>query len=107
MAYKSAPMAARPPAQEASSPELQLMKRARLLLNQGDIGAARIVLERAVEMGSAPALFVLAQTFDPFVLSNWGTLGTQGDIEKARVLYANAFDGGVEEAKDRLAALPR
>ncbi|HYT92007.1 MAG TPA: polysaccharide biosynthesis tyrosine autokinase, partial [Gemmataceae bacterium] len=105
-ANKSAPMAAGLPAQEASSPELQqLMSRAKLLLNQGDIGAARMVLERAAEMGSAPALFMLAQTFDPFVLSNWGTLGTLGDVEKARVLYANALAGGVPEAKDRLAAL--
>jgi polysaccharide biosynthesis transport protein len=108
VANRSAPMAARPPGQEASDPELQhLMSRASLLLKQGDVGAARIVLERAVEMGSALALFVLAQTFDPFVLSNWGTLGTQGDVEKARVLYGNAFAGGVQEAKDRLAALPR
>ena len=108
VANRSAPMAARPPEQEASDPELQhLMSRASLLLKQGDVGAARIVLERAVEMGSALALFVLAQTFDPFVLSNWGTLGTQGDVEKARVLYGNAFAGGVQEAKDRLAALPR
>lgn len=106
VANKAAPMAARPPAQEASSPELQqLMTRARLLLNQGDIGAARVVLERAAEMGSAPALFMLAQTFDPFMLSNWGTLGTRGDVEKARALYANALAGGVPEAKDRLAAL--
>lgn len=108
VANESAPMAARPPAQEASDPELQhLMSRASQLLKQGDVGAARLVLERAAEMGSAPALFMLAQTFDPLILSAWGTLGTHGDVEKARLFYANAFAGGVPEAKDRLAALPR
>jgi capsular exopolysaccharide synthesis family protein len=104
----SAPAAARQPVQEASVPELQhLMSRASQLLGQGNIGAARIVLEQAAEKGSAPALFMLAQTFDPFMLSAWGALGTQGDVEKARQFYANAFASGVPEAKDRLAALPR
>ena len=85
----------------------RLMSRARVLLALGDIGAARSVLERAAEMGSAQALFALAETFDPAVLSAWGTFGTQGDVAKAQELYAKAFDGGVQEAKDRLVALRR
>jgi septal ring factor EnvC (AmiA/AmiB activator) len=83
----------------------RLMARASLLLSQGDIGAARSVLDRAAETGSAPALFALAETYDPFVLSAWRTLGTQGDAAKARELYARALAGGVQEAKDRLNAL--
>ena len=82
----------------------RLMARARLLLVQGDIGAARIVLERAAEGGNAPALFALAETFDPAVLSAWGTLGTQGDVARAQDLYAKAFAGGVLEAKERMGA---
>jgi len=83
--------------------ELQrLMSRASLLLSQGDIGAARIVLERAAETGNAQALFALAETFDPVVLSAWGTLGTRGDAARARELYAKALAGGVQEAKSRL-----
>jgi len=83
--------------------ELQrLMSRASLLLSQGDIGAARIVLERAAETGNAKALFALAETFDPVVLSAWGTLGTRGDAARARELYAKALAGGVQEAKSRL-----
>ena len=90
-----------------SNPEpARLMARASLLLGQGNIGAARIVLERAAEMGSAPALFALAETYDPAILSAWGTVGTQGDVAKARELYGRASAGGVHEAKDRLSALP-
>ena len=83
--------------------ELQrLMSRARLLLSQGDIGAARGVLEHAAERGNAEALFALAETFDPVVLSAWGTRGTQGDAPRAQELYARALAGGVQEAKSRL-----
>ena len=86
---------------------LRLMARASLLLAQGDIGAARIVLEHAAESGSASALFALAETFDPAVLSAWGTMGTQGDAARAGDLYAKALAGGVAAAKDRLATLRR
>ena len=96
-----------PTAPEApANPELaHLMARASVLLVHGNIGAARIVLERAAETGSAPALFALAETYDPVVLSAWGTVGTQGDVAKAQELYAKALAGGVQEAKDRLNAL--
>lgn len=84
----------------------RLIERATLLLGQGNIGTARIVLESAAEAGNAPALFALAQTYDPISLAAWGTLGTQGDVAKARELYAKAFAGGVREARDRMNALP-
>src|SRR5258708_5418287 len=50
-------MAARPTAPESpDNPELaRLVARASLLLSQGNIGAARIVLERAAETGSGLA----------------------------------------------------
>ena len=104
---KPATIASRPTAPEApGNPDApRLMARASLLLSQGDIGAARIVLDRAVEIGSAPALFALAETYDPFILAAWRTFGTQGNAAKARELYAKAFAGGVQEANDRLNAL--
>jgi TPR repeat protein len=104
---KPATVAARPTAPEAlGDPELaRLISRASLLLSQGNIGTARIVLERAAETGSAPALFALAETYDPTTLAAWGTFGTQGDVAKARELYAKAFASGVREAGDRLNAL--
>ena len=97
-----ATMAARFAVAEVSGiPEApRLMARASLLLSQGNIGTARIVLERG-----APALFALAETYDPTTLAAWGTFGTQGDVARAQELYAKALAGGVLEAKDRLNAL--
>ena len=83
----------------------RLIARASALLGQGNIGAARIVLERAAESGNAQASFMLAETYDPVILSAWGTHGTRGEAAKARELYAKAHAGGIQEAKDRLDAL--
>ena len=83
----------------------KLITRASALLGQGNIGAARIVLERAAESGNAQASFMLAETYDPVILSAWGTYGTRGEAAKARELYAKAHTGGIREAKDRLDAL--
>jgi hypothetical protein len=102
-----APATEQPAAAEVQgSPEAaRLLARASALLGQGNIGAARIVLERAVETGSAQASFMLAETYDPLVLSTWKTYGTRGDATKARELYAKAQAGGIQEAKDRSDAL--
>ena len=78
-----------------------LLARAKALLDQGNIGAARVVLERAAETGSAQATFALAETYDPNVLAAWRTYGTRGDGAKARDLYARAYHGGIKAAKDR------
>ncbi len=98
---------AEPAAAEArgSMEATRLLARASALLSQGDIGSARIVLEHAVETGSARASFMLAETYDPLVLSKWRTYGTRGDVMKARELYAKALAGGIQEAKDRSVAL--
>jgi hypothetical protein len=101
--------AAQPAAAEVKGgPEaMRLIARASVLLGQGDIGSARIVLERASETGSAKASFMLAETYDPAVLTAWGTYGTRGEVTKARELYARAHAGGILEAKNRLNALPQ
>lgn len=83
----------------------RLTTRATGLLGQGDIGAARVVLERAAELGSAQASFALAETYDPKVLAKWGAYGTRSDATKAREHYARAEAKGIKEAKERLAAL--
>jgi hypothetical protein len=100
---------AHPPTTEKKmDPELvRLMGRANELLAQGNINGARTALERAVEMGSARASFIIAETYDPRVLSGWKTFGTRGDLSKAREFYAKAAAGGIEEAKERLASLAR
>ena len=75
------------------------------MLDQGKIIAARSVLERAAESGSALALFLLAETYDPAMLSAWGIVGRRGDVTKAQKLYAKAVAAGVHEAEYRLTAL--
>ncbi|MBR1298578.1 hypothetical protein [Bradyrhizobium sp. AUGA SZCCT0042] len=96
------PTAAEPP----GNPEaIRLLARASELLTQGNIGAARTVLERAAETGSAQASFMLAETYDPLVLSTWKTYGTRGDATKARELYEKADAGGIQAAKSRADAL--
>ena len=92
----------------ASHPELpRLMKRATELLRQGDIAAARSVLERAAETENVAALFALAETFDPVVLRSWKVFGTMGDVARARDLYTKALAGGIDEAGERLRGLQR
>jgi len=95
------------PGPENAAEVARMVARASVLLGQGDIGSARIVLERAVEAGDAQASFALAETYDPFVLSKWGAYGTLGDPAKARDLYAKAQAGGLKEAKERFDALRR
>lgn len=96
-----------PPAPSQNEAEARLIPRARALLHQGNIGAARIVLELAAEKDIAQASFMLAETYDPAVLSAWGTYGTRGEVAKARELYAKAHRGGIRGAKERFDALPR
>ncbi|MGF6313247.1 hypothetical protein ABIB82_007354 [Bradyrhizobium sp. i1.8.4] len=95
------------PSTEQAAEAAALVARASSLVRQGDVGAARLVLERAVEMGSAQASFALAETYDPLVLAKWGTYGTRGDARRARDLYARADAAGIQEAKSRLEALRR
>lgn len=107
------PVATQPPTSAAAAPTqtpdeqeaAKLMARATALLDQGNIGAARVVLARAVETGSPQANFALAETFDPLVLATWKTYGTVGDTAKAREFYSKALAGGVQEAMERLNAL--
>lgn len=84
---------------------VRLIARANLLLDQGNIGAARNVLDQAAELGSAEALFWLAETYDPLLLPARNALGTQSDIARARALYGQALAAGISEAKSRLDSL--
>jgi hypothetical protein len=74
-----------PPA--ISRPEDEaLLVRADALLEQRDIIGARLLLERAAAAGSARAVFLLAETYDPRMLSSWRTYGLRRSAEGARAL---------------------
>src|SRR5262249_52632685 len=76
-----APAPAPAPTPTLDTETRRLMAQARQLVDQRNIVAARSVLERAADSGHPPAVFALAETYDPNVLAAWGTIGTQGDAE--------------------------
>ena len=88
-----------------TTPEQVLLARANSLLKDGDISGARLLLERAVQTGSSRAAFQLAETYDPRQLSRWRAHGIRGDWATAQALYLRAHEGGIMEAKDRIAPI--
>lgn len=92
----TAPSSMSPAEQEA------LLNRVAGLLRQGDVGAARAVLNRLVRENNSKAAFILAQSYDPVVLRQGRVVGMRPDPELARSLYQQALRGGVTEAKAAL-----
>src|SRR6266478_3592295 len=85
--------------------EQRLLARATAFLGQADINGARLLLQHALERGSARAAFMLAETYDAHVLQSWRASGISGDRTKARELYERAQAGGIDDAKERIEAL--
>jgi TPR repeat protein len=50
--------------------------------------------------------FALAETYDPNMLSAWGSRGVTSDVVRAKALYRKALELGVTKANMRLEALP-
>jgi len=94
---------ASPAARHIDPDELaMLMKRAKSLLESGDISPARLLLERAADAQDPAAAFLLAQTYDPEVL---GTRTITPDPAAARAWYQKAAQFGSAEAQRRLAQM--
>jgi hypothetical protein len=74
-------------------------------LAQGNIIGARAYLERAAEAGDARALLVLGETYDPTALAKLGARGIRGDSARARAYYSQALAAGLNDARERMAAL--
>jgi hypothetical protein len=77
------------------------------LLRIGDVAGARLYLEHLLPGGSPAVAFRLAETYDPERLAAWRVVGVRGDPQKARELYERALAGGIVQAQERLARLPR
>jgi len=87
----------------ASAEEKELITNANSLLEQGDIIAARRVLDFAVSQGSVSAALALAKTYDPKTVNQMPNLfGVRTDITRAKVLYYFAARKGNKEAAKRL-----
>jgi hypothetical protein len=98
-----APPPAAPQARRLSPDELSaLMKRANGLLVIGDIGAARLLLERAADAQEAEAALLLARTYDPLVLGTKDARAITPDPAQARIWYRKAAELGSQHAQQRL-----
>jgi hypothetical protein len=82
-----------------------LLKRGESFVANGDLGSARLVLQRAAEAGEAQAALSLAGTYDPIALKKLGFQGPKPDIEKARTWYQRALELGSTAASARLQLL--
>ena len=90
----------------ASAEEKELITNANSLLEQGDIVAARRVLDFAVSQGSVSAALALAKTYDPKTVNQLPNLfGVRTDITRAKVLYYFAARKGNKEAAKRLSEI--
>ena len=99
-----------PAARAAEAPALPadtgaLHARARRLLAEGDIAAARLLLIYLAERGEAEAAYELGRTFDRDGLAELGARGIDGDLASARGWYQRAAQGGNAKAARRLKLL--
>ena len=100
------PAAATAPARQLDADELAtLLKRAKGLIEIGDIAPARLLLERAADAQEASAALLLAQTWDPAVLGAPDARSIIPDPAKARHWYRKAAQFGSQDAKLRLSQM--
>jgi hypothetical protein len=89
----------------ASDEIAMLLKRGKDAFSTGDLAAARLLLRRAAEAGSAEAALALGATFDPLVIRRLGAIGATPDSAQARQWYQKAVTLGSTTASQPLAQL--
>jgi hypothetical protein len=94
-----------PPAPPPVKPEVAMLDEARRLLGEGDVPAARIVLENQILATIPAARFLLAETYDPNFLAARGVRSVRAEVPRAVELYREALNGGIDAARQRLTAL--
>jgi hypothetical protein len=82
-----------------------LIKRGKAFMTDGDVVAARLLLQRAAEAGSADAALALGASFDPLIIKQAGGIGVQTDAAEARRWYQQAAALGSDAASKQLARL--
>jgi len=93
----------RPP---LSSPEIAaLLARGDALVVKGDVAAARLFYERAVDAGDGQAAIRLGETFDPVFLDHAQLRGVRGDVVAAVSWYRRARELGAIQAEVLLESL--
>jgi TPR repeat protein len=99
------PRQTQPTSAISSADEARIIARSEFLIKQSDFSGARLLLEYAVEKGSARAAFMMAETYDWRMLRSTLAYGVRLDAEKAQELYELAAAAGIEKARERLEAL--
>jgi hypothetical protein len=103
-----APAAKSQPRQLAASEIALMVKSGTQYMANGNIGAARMMLQPAAEAGDPVAAFALAETFDPLVLRQLNTKGgITANVGLAQTWYQKAKDSGSTAAPERLERLAR
>jgi hypothetical protein len=97
------------PARKLSAAEADLMiQRGSLFMANGNVAAARMILQPAAEAGVPAAAFALAETYDPLVLDRLGVKGgIAPNLALAQVWYERARDLGSTVAPRRIEMLAR
>jgi len=92
----------------ATSEIALMVKNGTEFMANGNIGAARMMLQPAAEAGDPGAAFALAETFDPLVLRKLNTKGgIAANVGLAQTWYQKAKDLGSAMAPERLERLAR
>ncbi len=86
---------------------LRLQARGELLLDTGEVEAARTLLRTAAESGSVAAALRLAETYDPAEVQRLGMADRSADLGQAVRWYEHAQALGSPVAAARLVALGR
>jgi hypothetical protein len=104
---QSSPDPASAPAKPLDAADIALMlKSGAEFRANGNIAAARMMLQRAADAGDATAAFALAETYDPMVLAGLGVRGgIAPDVALAERWYAKANALGTSAAQERLVRL--
>ena len=97
--------AAPEPASQDRITTAQILAVAERFIATGDILAARAMLQERAGLGEPRALFALAETYDPHMLSSWAARDADPSVTYARFLYEAARRGGVADAQTRIDAL--
>ena len=83
-----------------------MLKSGAEFMANGNVAAARMMLQPAADAGDATAAFALAETYDPVVLARLGVKGgIAPDVALAQRWYAKANALGTSAAQERLVRL--
>jgi hypothetical protein len=98
-------VATSPPQIRPSQTTIALLDRGNSMFALGDITAARLLFQRATELGSGRAAMKLANTYDPDFIGGHNVIGIQPDQATAAIWYRKAVALGEPQANERFVVM--